>query len=250
MNILKKAVLFWLLFVLSQTSQASEDKTDSKKSYSSSTGFSFLLTSGNSKDLTLGLDTEQNWKSGTNQFQFKGSMIYSESEGTRDTEYYYGHFQDRIEFKSRAYILGFGKLERNVLSGYNYRFTLSVGAGYFWKKSEKLSFSSEAAVGWSMENQIEKSSDSNLSLSFPTLLISNMIQLVLFPNTELLHQDIVLFNLESSGDYRLSSHTSFSLSISKLFSIKLSYQLKYSHIPVPGFKSTDQYMLGSLVLNF
>jgi putative salt-induced outer membrane protein YdiY len=249
-HILKKITIFSLLFILAQIIHASEDNKEVQKSYSSSTSFSFLLTSGNTDDRSLGLDTEQNWKSNKNHFQFKGSVIYSESEGAKDTEFYYSHFQGKVELKSKAYILGFGKLERNVLSGYNYRLALTVGAGYFWTKSEKFVLSSEAAFGWSLENNIKKDTDSNYSLSFPSLLISNSAQLALSSNSELVHQDIILFNLENFADYRISSHTSVSISISKLFSFKTSCQLKYSHNPVPGFKSTDQYLLSSLVLNF
>ncbi len=249
-HILKKITIFLLFFVLAQIIQASEENKEAQKSYSSSTSFSFLLTSGNTNDRSLGLDTEQNWKSTKNHFQFKGSIIYSESEGSKDTEFYYSHFHNRIDLKSKAYILGFGKLERNVLSGYNYRLALTVGAGYFWTKSEKFVLSTEAAFGWSLENNIEKDTDSNFSLSFPSLLISNTMQLALSSNSELVHQDIILFNLENSEDYRVTSISSVSISISKFFSFKISYQLKYSHNSVPGFKSTDQYLLSSLVLNF
>jgi putative salt-induced outer membrane protein YdiY len=76
------------------------------------------------------------------------------------------------------------------------------------------------------------------------------MQLALSSNSELVHQDLILFNLENSKDCRVSSLTSVSISISRFFSFKISYQLKYSHNPVPGFKSTDQYLLSSLVLNF
>jgi len=250
MYILKKLTVFVLFFVLAQIIQASEENKEVQKSYSSSTSFSFLLTSGNTDDRSLGLDTEHNLKSTKNYFQFKGSIIYSENEGSKDTEFYYSHFQYKAVLKSKAYILGFGKLERNVLSGYNYRLALTVGAGYFWLNSEKFVLSSEAAFGWSLENNIEKDTDSNFSLSFPSLLISNAVQLALSSNSELVHQDLILFNLENSADYRISSVSSLSINISKFFSFKISYQLKYSHNPVPGFKSTDQYLLSSLVLNF
>jgi hypothetical protein len=136
------------------------------------------------------------------------------------------------------------------LSGYSYRLTLTVGAGCFWTKSEKFVFSSEAVIEWSLENNIEKDTDSSFSLSFPSLFTSNTMQLVLSSNSELVHQDIILFNLENSEDYRESSFISISISISKFFSFKISYQLKYSHNPVSGFKNIDQYLLSSLVLYF
>jgi putative salt-induced outer membrane protein YdiY len=152
----KKITTFLLLFVLAQIVHSSKENKKAQKSYSSSTSFSSLLTSGNTSNRSLGLDTEKNWKSTKNHFQFKGGIMYAESEGSKETEFYYSYFQTRVELKSKAYILGFGKLERNILSGYNYMLALTLGADYFWTKSEKFVLSSEAALGWSLENNIEK----------------------------------------------------------------------------------------------
>jgi len=69
----------------------------------------------------------------------------------------------------------------------------------------------------------------------------HMIQLALSSNSEIVHQDLILFNLENPKDYCVSSLSSLSINISRSFFFKISYQLKYSHKPVPGFKSTDQF---------
>lgn len=238
------------LFSLVVCIQAEEESKNEKKLYSSSTSFSLLMTSGNTKDFSLGFDTEQNFELKKNHIQFKGSIIYSESDGSKDTEFYYSHFQYRRVLSPKVYIVGLARFERNVLSGYNYRFALSVGAGYMWKKSEKMELSSEAAFGWSQENNIKKNGDENISLTFASFLISNRFKISISKTSELSLDEIFFLNLDDTKDYRISSIASISVNISRYLALKISYQIKYSHRPVPGFKSTDQYLISSLVLSF
>jgi len=234
-NIKKITSMFILTISLTQAIQADKGDEKAQKIYSSSTSFSLLMTSGNTQEITLGFDTEQNLKIKKNELKFKGSIIYSQSDGTRESEIYYSHLEYRRSLSSKAYLLGFGRFERNELSGYKYRFALTVGAGYFWTKSKNFELSSELTLGWSKENNIEKIKGTDLKLSFASCLVSTQVK---------------INNLEDIKDYRLSSLASLSVSISRYIALKISHQLKYNHQPVPGFKSTDQYLLSSLVLNF
>jgi len=249
-NIKKITSIFILLISLTLFIQADEGDEKEQKIYSSSTSFSLLMTSGNTQELTLGFDTEQNLKIKKNELKFKGSIIYSQSDGTRESEIYYSHLEYRRSLSSNAYLLGFWRFERNELSGYEYRFALTVGAGYFWTKSKTFELSSELTLGWSKENNIEKIKGTDLKSSFASCLVSTQVKINISSNSELLYQDIFFFNLENTKDYRLSSLGSLSVSISRYIALKISHQLKYNHYPVPGFKSTDQYLLSSLVLNF
>lgn len=249
-NVFRNMIAVLVILFLSQSVQGSEEEKKEQKVYSSSTSLSLLQTSGNANEFSLGFDTEQKLNFEKSQFNFKGSVIYAESEGTRNTEFYFSQLNYRYSLEPRFYGVASAQLERNVLSGYNYRFSLSAGAGYFWIKSKGLEVSSEAASGWSSENNIEKESDSDVSLSFVSMSVSNSIKIPLSSNSELNHQNIFFFNLKTGDDFRINSISSFSFSISKIFSVKISHQVKYNHRPVPGFKNTDQYILSSLVLKF
>ncbi len=238
-----------ILLIIPLSLFAEEDKEE-KKIYSSSTSLSLLQTSGNANEFSFGFETEQNLNFKKSQLSFKASVIYVKSEEKRNTEFYFSQLNYRYSFSPRFYGIGLAQGERNVLSGYNYRFLLSAGVGYFWIKSKKLEASSEMALGWSRENNIEKALDSNVSLSFASVSLSNSIKIPLSLNSELNHQNVFLFNLKTSEDFRINSISSVSFSLSKSLSIKISHQLKYNHSPVPGYKNTDQYILSSLVLKF
>ena len=249
-DIKKITSIFILLISLTLVIQADEGDEKEQKIYSSSTSFSLLMTSGNTEEFTLGFDTEQNLKIQKNEIQFKGSIIYSQSEGVRGSELYYSHLEYRRSLSSKAYLLGVGRFERNVLSGYEYRLAFSVGAGYVWTKSEKLELSSEIALGLSTENNLKKDKEIEFRSSFASSQISSKMKIKISSNSEFVIHEIFFVNLDHTNDYRLSSLASLSVSISSHIALKLSHQFKYNHQPVPGFKNTDQYVLSSLVINF
>jgi len=225
------------------------DEEKEKKSYSSSTSFSLLMISGNTQELTLGFETEQNLEFKKNHIQFKGNIIYSENEDSKDSEVYSSHLQYKRRLSSKAHILGLSQFERNVPSGYKYRFALSGGAGYLWIRSKKIELFSEAICGWSQERNIKAAGDGDISLSFVSIQISTQLKLSVSATSELTYQEIFFFNLDNTKDYRISSNASISVNISRYLALKLSYQFKYNHLPVPGFRNTDHYLLSSLVLN-
>lgn len=242
-------IIFAGLLMLNHGLQAENENPGEQKAYSSSTSLSLLYASGNSQELTLGFDTEQNFRHKKHLIQFKGSVIYSESGGSKKSELFYSHIQYKRDISSQVYVLGFGRAEKNELAGYKYRIALSMGGGYFWKKSEKLSLSSEGALGCNTEKNIEIITNTDVGLSFISLILSNKLKAEITSTSEFVEHLIISFNLKTGNDYRITSMTSLSVNISKYLALKLSHQLKYNHDPVPGFKSTDHYFLSSLVLN-
>ncbi|MCJ7580418.1 MAG: DUF481 domain-containing protein [Candidatus Aminicenantes bacterium] len=226
--------------------RAEESESQDQKPYTSSTSFSLLMTSGNTRELTLGFDTEQSLAVKKNQFQIKGSVIYGRSDGIKNTEFYYGHIKYKRELTSNIYLLGLGRIEKNVLAGYNHRYSLSSGAGYTWIKKTNVTATSEASFGWSHESNIGQ--DSTI-LSFLSLLVSSSVKVSLSPKSHISCQELFSLNLKDSKDFRVSSFISMIADISKSFALKFSYQLFYNHKSIPGFRNIDHYFLCSLVLN-
>ncbi|MFQ6109399.1 MAG: DUF481 domain-containing protein, partial [Candidatus Aminicenantales bacterium] len=127
---------------------------------------------------------------------------------------------------------------------------LSIGGGYIWTKSENWEFFSEAAFGWSQENNLRKEKDDSVSLSFASMMMAGTLKIRVSQTSEFIYNEMLFINLEKTKDYRLSSMLSLSVSISRSIALKLTYQLKHNHEPVPGFKNTDHYLLSSFVVNF
>lgn len=238
--------------------EGKKQKKEKEKKYFSSTSFSALLTSGNSKDFTFSIDTDQNLHIGKNSFNFKGKIIYARSDKEKKSEIYFSTLKYNFHLNSRTYLLGLTKFDRNVLAGYNSRFAVSAGAGYTWLQREKIDISSEAAFGWSTENNAERVTQQfinndniikkpNISSSFVSAIISSKIICNVSSTTQLMHQEILFISLKELAGYRINSYFSISVSISPQLALKTSIQISYENKPVPGYKSTDLFMLSSIV---
>jgi len=259
-NLTISIILSVLLLVTSvhAEKQGDNQKKVKKKKYSSSTSFSALLTSGNSKDFTFSIDTDQNLHIRKNSFNFKGKIIYAQSDKEKKSEIYFSTLKYNFHLNSRAYLLGLTKFDRNVLAGYNSRFAVSAGAGYTWLQREKIDISSEAAFGWNTENNAEIITQqfinndniikkSNISSSFVSAIISSKIICNVSSTTQLMHQEILFISLKELAGYRINSYSSISVAISSQLALKTSIQISYENKPVPGYKSTDLFMLSSIV---
>jgi len=251
-------LLIFLFLLPLSAAEGTEEKAKEKK-YNSSTSFSLVLTRGNNKDFSFSFDTEQNLRLGKNKLNLKGSIIYSSSNNQKKSEIYYSHLKYDREISSRAYLLGLVRAERNKLAGYNFRFSLSTGAGYTWIKREKIEISSEGSFGWSRENNSEKIvleliddvpsfTERLFSESFLSSIISSKLVYNISAAAQLVHQEILFLNLGDFEDYRLNSYSSISASISRNFALKTSIQIVYEHKPVPGHKNTDLFLLSSIVI--
>lgn len=241
--------LWFFVFVILLTRvelRAEESESQSQKPYTSSTSFSFLMTSGNTKKITFGFDTDQSLRFDKNLFQIKGSVIYGRSDGIKDAEFYFGHLKYKRELSSKIFLLGLGRYEKNVLSGYNHRYSFSSGAGYNWITKTKIIATSEVSLGWSHESNIGQVST---ILSFLSLMASSSVKVTISPKSHISCQELFSFNLKDSKDFRISSFISITADISKLFALKFSYKLFYNHKSIPGFQKIDHYFLSSMVVN-
>lgn len=256
--ILLSILLISLLLLPLKATEGTEEKEKERK-YSSSTSFSLVLTRGNNRDFSFSFDTEQNLRLGKNKLNLKGSVIYSTSNDQTKSEIYYSHLKYDRKISSGAYLLGLIRAERNKLAGYNSRYAFSAGAGYNLLQKKKIEISTEGAFGWSSENRSEKIiledigdvspiTERTFSVSFFSSVVSSKLVYNFSTAAQFVHQEILFLNMEDLNDYRLNSYSSISASISRNFALKTSIQIFYQRKPVPGHKSTDLFLLSSIVI--
>lgn len=229
-----------------------------QKTYFSSTSLSALLTSGNTRDFSFSMDTDQNLILGKHKIKVKGQIISTQSNGEKKSEIFASSIRYNFQLNPRAYFLANGTFDRNVPSGYNFRFSFSSGAGYTWLEKEKVQISTEAAFGWSTENNAEKLAQKiipdkiqairpNVSFSFISSILTTKLHCTLSSSTEFVLQEAIFLDLRDFEGYRLFSYASISAAINQHFALKTSIQGNYENKPVPGFKNTDIYLLSSIV---
>lgn len=134
-------------------------------------------------------------------------------------------------------------------AGFKSRLELHAGLGYVWHKSSKITLSSDVAMGWNAESNVEKFGGLILPVTetFASAIMMTKLEIRLSSSAELLHQENLLFNLKRLEGYRIQSLTSLSVAISEHFALKTSIQIFYENTPVPGYKKTDLFILSSIV---
>lgn len=246
------------LFCLSSSASGQTNAQQKKKTYFSSTSLSALLTSGNTKDISFSMDTDQNLVLNKHKFQFLGQIIYTRSNGEKKSEIYTATLHYNLQLNPHTYLLALSHFSRNVPSGHNFRFAFSSGVGYAWLAREKENISTELAFGWSSENNAEKLAQqvignkmatiqSNVSSSFISSIVTTKLDYLLSPSTEFILQETIFLDLRKLQRYRLYSYAAISAAINKNFALKTSVQVNYENKPGPGFKNTDLYLLSSIV---
>jgi putative salt-induced outer membrane protein YdiY len=256
-----RACQFLLLFLLTSLIVRAEDKKPAERriEYDSETSLSLVLVKGNNNNLSYSLDTEQNLDILKNRVSLRGRFISSRSNGAKTAEIYYGHLKYDRRIGSWAYLLGFTRYERNQLAGYNYRLALSFGAGATWIKRPRTTFLSELALGWNNENTTKRLKLDNvgsnpvpwtktLGASFPASILNSRLTYRITSSSETVFRETLFINLDNANDYRLNTYVSLSASISPQLALKTSIELIYEHLPVPGFKTSDTYLLSSVVI--
>lgn len=225
--------------------------------YNSATSFSLVLTEGNNQTRSFSVDTDHTLAFDRNRLNVKGRLINSSNNGEKTSEIYYGHLKYDREIKVKAYLLGFFRYERNKLAGYNYRIALSGGGGTTWIRGPKVEMSSEVALGWNNENNTKRLSIQGVSdnvwqkaitSAFLSSIVTHKVTYNVSENAKLFHQETLFINAEDLKDYRLSSISSITASISRWLALQSSFQIVYEHKPVEGYKNTDYYLLSSVVL--
>ena len=225
--------------------------------YHSSTSISFLLARGNNKALNLSFDTDQNFGIKKDSLNLKGTIIYARDNGFMTNEIYYTHLKYNHQLGDGAYLLSLARFERNVLAGYPSRFSFSAGGGWTWIKTSKFGFFSDLAVGWSSENSAAKVNlgdvttppvEKSLNASFLSTIFTSRFTFSLTPTSQVIHQEVVFVNMADVSDYRVNSMSSLSASFSRYFGLKMTVQVNYERKPVLGYKTTDVFLISSLVI--
>ena len=251
------STMFFFLLLAATGWTQTEGENSTNKIYSSSTGLSALLTAGNSKDLTISLDTDQNLSFNKDKLNFKGQVIYTRSNEENKSEIYSASLKYDRRLNNRSYLLGITQFSRNVLSGYNSRLAFMAGAGYSWIKKEHLFLATEMAFGGSTENNTEQTANGTPApfkktslVSFFSSLLTAKMKWAISSAAEFTFQEDLLLNFANLSGYRLDTRSSLSVAINKLFALKTSIQVLYENIPVQGHVKTNIYALSSIIVKF
>lgn len=207
-------------------------------------GFSYLSTTGNSETSSGGFDAgfSRAWKNWSLEGSGNG---FSATRKKRRTAENFGA-QARLKRRLRKFLhITFGaRWERNRFAGLDSRQTADVSL--LWEIRETPTWKLRALAGLSAGRE-DPRGDQPIMDSFGGLLqVSGDARL---SETASWEGQLTLFpNFNDSNDYRLHGKLGVQAALNRHLGLRLGYDLKYDHEPVPGFGTTDTGTSASLVL--
>lgn len=207
-------------------------------------GLSYLSTSGNSETSSGGFDAGFNraWKSWALEGSANGFSATRKKRRTAERFAAQARLKRRLR-KFLHFTVG-AHWDRDRFAGLDSRHTADVSL--LWEIRETPTWKLRALTGLSAGRE-DPRGDRPMVDTFGGLLQVNGDaklsetaswdgQLALFPN------------FDDWEDYRLHGKLGLQAALNKRLGLRLGYDLKYDHEPVPGFETTDTSTTASLVL--
>lgn len=206
-----------------------------------------VISSGNSRSQSLSFKEATTYGWSENMFSLKGSFLQTKSQGVLSAKKWDTTLRYDRELTRQFGVFAAQGVESDRFAGYRQRHNSDLGGTYeVLKEEDKWDWKAEAGYRYSKERRTDGTRD-------------RKSQGRLYTDVERKWNSTVstrywieyLPNFSQERDWLLNSEASMSVTLSKIFSMKTSYLVKYDNQPaVAGTKKSDRTFISSLVAKF
>jgi len=205
---------------------------------------SWAGTSGNTSVQTLGTGANLVHHDEQATTEVMTSFLTSRSEGVLDARVVTARARHAI--RQSRHVEWFGQMgyTRDEFAGIEHRAAPDGGIAITAQSPSRYKASVEAAVGYTVESRL-----ATADLQFAAARVAGRAAWTGWPATEL-RQDVELIDdFADARNWRGTSTTVFSMTMTRIISMKLSQALDYRHAPVPGFRPLDLRSTATLIVS-
>jgi len=204
-----------------------------------------FYTEGNSEQFNARGRLDVARKSSVDELRFWAGGEFAEQSDIRNTaEARAGAYYEHL-IGDKWFLYGSNEAEFDEFENLDLRYTLTVGAGYYWWKQEKKELKTRAGASFLHESFMDgftrDSAQGELAVDLRWDL-NSWLQVV--------HNTTWYPTFEELRDYRLVSDSAFLLPLasSDIWKLKLGARYEYDPIPNPGFERLDQTYYANVVV--
>jgi len=245
-NIVTAALALGLALFAPATLAADEAE---EKAWSDEAEFSYVTTGGNADVQTLSAKNRYKIDFADDYtFLWKLEALKGETDGVLTAERYATDLRLEYAF-DHAYIYGNAGWLQDTFAGLDRRAHRGVGGGYKFLDGPTAFLKAEAGVNDVRESYTDSAMNPDRHSTEGRLFGEYTYA---FTKKNRFSQSLELLrDLSDSTRYRANSETALIAALTDRFSIKLSYELRYNHRPVPEtLRRTDRVLSTALVANF
>ncbi|HYV96848.1 MAG TPA: DUF481 domain-containing protein [Gemmatimonadaceae bacterium] len=217
-----------------------------KKSYGGGLDFGYVTASGNTSTTTISLGETFGW------------TITPKATFAQRTRYIYGKSQHvlnanlldiaaAVDYKlvDGLGVTAGGEFDRNTFAGIRRRFQETFGVVYKLTTAKHDSARFDGGILWSQQTNLEDTRE-NFTAYRAGMLLKHPFSATAFVQ----HAMEIIPNIKNSDDWRFNSETALVAALSKRFSTKVSYTIRYDNLPETGFETTDRILTVGLQFSY
>ena len=207
--------------------------------------FAFVGTTGNSSTQSIGLGGEFIYRPSPWETRAKVSYVRNEAEDQLRAQTFVLAARAQRLIKPR--LSGYGQYvyQRDRFAGILDRNAAEAGFAGTWLDQGPHSLIVDGGVGYANEQRLAGGTLSNATLG------TGAVYTLKISTTSGLSEDgHFVFSLSDGADWRYSNALALTAKVNSIFSLKASNTIRYVHLPVLAFKSTDVVTAIALVAKF
>jgi putative salt-induced outer membrane protein len=206
---------------------------------------SFVGTGGNTDTQTLGAGASLVWRPGRWTTRGRAAYVRSVTSTAVTAESLVAEIRQSRALSTRADT--FARLEYLVdrFAGIDNRLTVDAGLGWLLLQTGPHSVKVDAGFGGTREFRLTGETQ-----AFASASTTAIYSWKLSPSTALNEQATLSADVTSLSNWRLQNALNTTAAMTRLFSVRISHELKRTNRPVEGFLKTDTVLSVALVARF
>ena len=202
-------------------------------------------TSGNSDTSSVGADFALNRRWPVWLFESAASAVRSSTDDERTAERYLGLVRGARKLTSRVGLSAGEKLERDQFSGIDFR-SITDG-GLTWALVRRPAWTLDGITSIALNHE---SPTTGPTINHPIGVLQALSRIPLGASGATTQRFTYYPDFKESEAYRSEFEVAVQAALISRLALKLGYLVRYSNLPVSGFKKTDQLTTASVVMQW
>lgn len=204
-----------------------------------------VATSGNTDTQTLGAGGSVIFRPGVWTTRGRIAYVRSATDDVDTAESLVIDVRQSRSLSARADVFGRAAYLRDRFAGISHRTTFDAGLGWLVVDEAPHSLKVDVGAGVTHENRLAGGNE-----TFGIGTLGALYRLRLSQSSELTDQLLFTADLGDGPNWRAQNAVALTVAMTRVLSVKVSYDVKRINRPVPGFQPTDAMLTAALVAKF
>ncbi len=209
-----------------------------------SSELSHVATSGNTSTRSMGLGGTVTHRKQTRTSGASIAFFTSDVDGITEAQSVTARMRHGLQVRDRLQIFGEGSYGRDRFAGLDDRVVVTGGVSYAVPLRRSHAITADGGFGFTSEDRLD-----GQHLRFATATGAVRYAWEMKPVADLVQEIRLNADLQSAANWHGTTATAFTVTMTRVMSVRFSHALEYRNAPVEGFGRTDARTAAALVLS-